>query len=206
LTYASRQGFSAIKLFVALAAVLALAFICTWFPAAGSPLFAMVESGDQAAAQSLLRAEPGQVNAKFMGRTPLHLAAIKNNLAMVKLLLAGGASLEAPDAQGNTPLHLAAHCLRLEVARYLLGQGAQVGARNLFGDTPLHQVAFAAYHPVALKLARLLVERGARVEALNHQGYTPANLAGFNERMDMVKLLGKLEAGSQKQASMGNGG
>ncbi len=188
----TRQGFSALKLIAALAVMVGVALVCAWFQPAGSPIFALVENGDSEGVRKLLKADPGQIHAKYMGRTPLHLAVIKDHRDLVTLLVASGAGLEARDAFGNTPLHLAAHCLRLPVARYLLGQGAQAGARNKFGDTPLHHVAYAAYDPLALQIAGLLIAKGAAVEAMNNQGYTPAKLAGFNQRWNMVKFLQKM--------------
>ena len=202
LTDASRQGFSAIKLILTMAVVVGLAIICAWFRPVGSPLFAMVENGDQAAAQSLLVAEPGQVHARYMGRTPLHLAVIRDKTAMVELLVAAGADLEARDAYGNTPLHLAAHCLRLNPAIFLLQKGARVNATSQFGDTPLHQVAFAAYDNIAFELAALLIAQGAQISARNQDGYLPIDLAGFNQHHRMVTFLRKAAVKSREVSSL----
>ncbi|WCR53196.1 MAG: Actin-binding protein [Wolbachia endosymbiont of Ctenocephalides orientis wCori] len=42
------------------------------------------------------------------GRTPLHLAALRGHLDVVKSLIEKGADAKAEDKHGHTPIHLAA--------------------------------------------------------------------------------------------------
>lgn len=78
------------------------------------------------------------------GQTPLHVAVVsthsmEDTLALIKLLLAHGADLNAKDHSGNTPLHYAANSneLRNEVCTLLLEGGADIFAVNRDGETPL---------------------------------------------------------------------
>jgi ankyrin repeat protein len=56
--------------------------------------------------KALLADNPGLVSSKDpKGQTPLHLAAVHANKAMLKLLLANGADVNAKGEHGLTPLH-----------------------------------------------------------------------------------------------------
>lgn len=70
------------------------------------------------------------------GRRALNWAAIHNRVAMVKLLLAKGATLDAQNLTGFTPLHHAAEAGSLEAARVLLEAGADPTLPNTAGRTP----------------------------------------------------------------------
>jgi len=177
------------RLAALLGVVACLALLFAWLRPAGSPVFALVDSGDLAGAQKTLAAHPDQVLSRAMGRTPLHLAVIKDKMNMVRLLVAQGADLEARDAYGNTPLHLAAHCLRLRPTRFLLERGAQVNARDDFGNTPLHHLAYGSFDKIAFQVAKMLLEHGASASARNKQGFRPSELAGFNLHYPMETYL-----------------
>lgn len=79
-------------------------------------------------------------------------AARLGNLAVVKLFLRVGMSVETADFNdGWTALHLAASAGRLAVVKFLVGAGADVRARTDSGYTPLdlarsyRQMAVADY-------------------------------------------------------------
>ncbi|EAX73956.1 ankyrin repeat protein, putative [Trichomonas vaginalis G3] len=42
------------------------------------------------------------------GETPLHLAALQDNIEIVELLLSHGADVNEKNSKGETPLHIAA--------------------------------------------------------------------------------------------------
>ena len=62
----------------------------------------------------------------FLGQTPLHYAAITNNLEAIKVLLDYGAEVDVFDTQLETPLSWAVSEGHYEVARLLIERGAQI--------------------------------------------------------------------------------
>jgi ankyrin repeat protein len=128
------------------------------------------------------------------GNTPLHRAAAKGQLEVVRSLLAKGAAVNARNDGGQTPLHLA--CLDAktsspEVPDLLLLQGAEVNAVDEAGNTPLHEAAQAGRPEL---VGKLLAQR-ADVTVQNHDGRTPLHLAANAEVAALlVKAGAKLEA------------
>ena len=78
----------------------------------------------------------------FSGLTALHLAAMKGDGEMVRILLAGGAIIDGRSRYGRTPFHWAALKGRVEVMQELLAHGADHEARDVSGRTP-HEWAIA---------------------------------------------------------------
>lgn len=82
--------------------------------------------------------EKVDINKKIQGwgYTPLHFAAIKNNIDLCKLLIDKKANLNALDETGNTPLHRAVENKNRAIVQLLLNAGANVNIKNIWGDTP----------------------------------------------------------------------
>ncbi|XP_062454738.1 B-cell lymphoma 3 protein isoform X2 [Rhea pennata] len=122
-------------------------------------------------------------------QTPLHLAVITAQPALVKLLVAHGASPMAPDRHGRTGAHLAcehrsARCLRELLAAP--GAPPDLEARNYEGLTPLHVAVGAG----AREPAQLLLEAGADVDAADiKSGRSPLLHAVERGSLDMAQLL-----------------
>jgi ankyrin repeat protein len=71
-------------------------------------LFATSGIGDRARMKALLRGNPALIEKRDRdGRTPLHYAVLGRQDRMVRLLIARGADIYAPNAHGFTPLRLA---------------------------------------------------------------------------------------------------
>ena len=78
------------------------------------------------------------VEAKRMGRTPLHCACEVGEREIVKMLLEARADVCATDNDGDRCLALAAHYGNIETVRYLVGlRGVDVNHRNIAGHTAL---------------------------------------------------------------------
>lgn len=81
------------------------------------------------------------------GFTAIHIAAENGDAAIVKILLDGGADVNAPTVSGIDsglpmddflmPLHFAAEHNRIAVAKLLLAAGASATAKTFFEKTPL---------------------------------------------------------------------
>ncbi len=109
-------------------------------------LFGAVHEGMEEAVELLLGhgADPTARAKLLLGEipallTPLHLAAMRGQVACAETLLEGGAEPDLGKAEGGpTPLHLAAGSGHPEVVRLLLEHGADPSAREkASGATPL---------------------------------------------------------------------
>jgi ankyrin repeat protein len=128
--------------------------------------------------QSIARAEQAS-------DIPLLQAVAHNDTALVKHLIAKGASTEARDRTGNTALMIAAGCGYFEMARLLVEAGAQVNARGYLSNTALIYAARDGH----TEIVELLIEEGAQVHAQNEYGNSALGLAeGWGHR-EIVEIL-----------------
>ena len=116
--------------------------------------------------------------------TPLHEAAMDNNVVEAKRLIDNGAKINAKtkwesrgiiSQGGDTPLHWAALNNAVTVAKLLIDNGADVNAKNEDGDTPLHSAL-----QDAPEVAELLIDNGADVNVKNEDGETPLDQVASN--------------------------
>ena len=121
--------------------------------------------------------------------TPLHVAALLGNLAVVKLLL--GAATKVPkNTAGWTPL-MAALWRGHEAAALsilLSPLHLDVAAKLDDGNTALHLAARNAGPLIEFVLDALL-DRGAAIDAPNARGDTPLHCAARGNQADLVKML-----------------
>lgn len=144
---------------------------------------AVVEGGDQALVERLLRAEPTLVGASRTGGLgdpvkPLSAAVAKRDEAMVRLLLARGARADDTGSDdvgrpARSALHYAARERQPVLVRLLLANGAVPDARDPWGETPLHQAAQRG----SAEVVELLVQAGASASAADERGRTPLHAA-----------------------------
>jgi ankyrin repeat protein len=121
------------------------------------------------------------------GTTALHWAAYHDDLPLVKLLLAHGASVDPRTRlRALTPLHMAAESGDASLIEVLLNAGAAVNASNDSGTTPL---MIAAASGSTAEVTTLLA-RGANVQAREKTyGQTALFFAADRNRADVVRLL-----------------
>lgn len=145
------------------------------------------KSGDLAAVERILQANPHTVNCRDLdGRhsTPLHFAAGFNRVPVVEYLLAHGADVHAKDKGGLVPLHNACSYGHYEVTELLVKHGASVNVADLWKFTPLHEAAAKGKY----EIVRLLLRHGADATKKNRDGATPLDLVRDGDQ-DVADLL-----------------
>uniref|UniRef100_A0A8C1UEB5 Ankyrin repeat domain 6 n=1 Tax=Cyprinus carpio TaxID=7962 RepID=A0A8C1UEB5_CYPCA len=119
------------------------------------------------------------------GRTPLHLAAYKGHIAVVRILLAAGCDLDIQDDGDQTALHRAAVVGNADVISALIQEGCALDRQDKDGNTALHE---AVWHGFGQSV-KLLVKAGANVHAKNKAGNTALHLACQNGHALSSKVL-----------------
>lgn len=139
--------------------------------------------------QDLLLGWPGiDLNrANKAGETPLMIAALRGNLAMMKLLLARGVP---PHQDGWAPIHYAATGPEMMAVALLLERGVPVDAPSPNGSTPLMMAA--RYGTEAA--VELLLTKGADPVRRNDRQMTALDFARGADRDWMVRKLEKVGA------------
>jgi ankyrin repeat protein len=146
-----------------------------------TPLF---ETSAPAVARLLIARGADVSTRNDEGTRPLHRAATRDRLELVKLFVRHGADPLARDQRGGRPLHDAARDGTVEIASYLINRGSPVDAaiadpedyfRN--GWQALHFAAAREESPDSLAIATLLLRKGASVNATTRDGETPLHLA-----------------------------
>jgi uncharacterized protein len=152
-----------------------------------------------ALAALVLAAQLGSMAAAL--EAPLAVAAMREDLAEVRTLLARGADPNAPQGDGMTALHWAAERGQADIAAALLGANARLSATTRLGDyTPLHLAARRGHEAVALRL----IAAGADVSAVASTGVTPLHLAAAaGTRATIDALLAKGAAVDAREPQWG---
>jgi ankyrin repeat protein len=145
------------------------------------------EQDDAVQVAALLKKHVSPNAASGDETTPLHWAAYNDDLALVKLLLASGATPEPRTRlHALTPLHMAAESGDAAVIEALLNAGAKADAANELGTTPL-MIASASGSTAAVGV---LLAHGADVNAREGSyGQTALFFASSHDRADVVRLL-----------------
>ena len=155
--------------------------------------FAAITAGDVEKVKALLMREPSLVNARDVSKchmTPLHVAVLHGNEAIVKLLLEHEAEVDARDCKGFTPLHLCARQAESEeIVKALLCYGADPNARSREGHTtPLLEAAWAG----RAQVVELLCLHGANVDIMDEYAVTPvkaASLGKCQRHLETIQVL-----------------
>ena len=99
------------------------------------PLHEAAEAGDLDSVTHFINLHNKDVHAKknnqpYYGYTPLHIAAVNGNLAIVTTLLAAGADVNAKNLGKETPLYLAATNGHVSIVSALIAARADVNAKS----------------------------------------------------------------------------
>jgi len=168
------------------------------------------------AVAELLSYHGADVNAvRDGGYTPLHWAAMADDVELADLLLARGADIEALDKDSLTALHWAVRFGKHELYELLVSRGANTEARDKLGMTPGQRlgldpgvVSADEWHPwqgpvpaggalrlhaAALagdwKTVKGMIDRGSDVNAKALNGWTALRAAAYRGHSDVAALL-----------------
>ena len=116
--------------------------------------------------------------------TPLHMAARRNDVVLVVLLISKDALLEVIDFEG-TPLHSAVKNVAIDVVSEFFNRDANVDARDAQNETPLHLAIEAGRGDIV----RVLLDNKADLSALTRLSRTPLQTTAGRGDITMVSLL-----------------
>lgn len=162
-----------------------------------------VESGDYEAVAYLIGRgdDPDSRDSRdSSGSTALMIAAAKDNMDIMKLLINVRADVNKADNDGNTALMYSALSDTVNSLLYLIGNGADVNAIDSEGRTALMMAAERGN----IGSSAELIDAGANVNARDFSGYTALIISSYyGYNYDVVKLL--LDNGADVNAE-NNGG
>jgi ankyrin repeat protein len=165
---------------------LSMAMLLTAAPA-DTRLADAAMQGDNDSVRSLLKQKVDVNTPQGDGSTALHWAAYRDDLEMVKLLLAAGANAKAATREGAiTPLLMACQNGNAALIETLLKAGSDANAVKTNGTTPL-MMAAASGHADAVQT---LLAHGANVNAKESaHGQTALMFAAALNRAAVIKVL-----------------
>ncbi len=123
--------------------------------------------------ENMLKAGIDPNTPTSLGNRPLLIAAKKRNPALLEMLVANGARVDAPDRNGLTALMAAASMGLAQNVRILISAGANLNARDEKGATPLIWAAISG-HP---QVVEILLAHGADEKVRNRDGLTALGLS-----------------------------
>jgi ankyrin repeat protein len=115
---------------------------------------------------------------------PLHTATVGGNLEIAKLLVDGGAAINA-EADNMTAMLLACLTRNPDMLSLLIQGGGDMGWRSWHGTSALHWAAGCN----APECVRLLVTAGAEIEDLDDNGRTPLMHAALHDAVEALTAL-----------------
>ena len=104
------------------------------------------------------------IGIPFEGASALHIAVLKSNEEIIKILLENEAdiNIKAKDAYGGSPLEWACFWGIEEMVELLIGKGANINSKNNMGGTPLDSAS--SHNPFIHKGNREFLENRASIK------------------------------------------
>ena len=120
-------------------------------------------------------------------QTPLTQAVIKDDVRLVKQLLAQGEEVNRTNKFGATPLMLAAFRENKDMVDALLAEGADVNLRGWVGTTALHWACDSAHDAPGILIA--LIKGGANLNVKRDNDLTPVLDAALHGKLESLQIL-----------------
>ena len=118
------------------------------------------------------------------GRTPLHWAVRRNDVAAVENLLWAGANVSPQDRRGCAPVHFAADKPDIACLELLLKYNADATVKDDGGSEAIHRAAYTSVPHV-----KALVGAGGSLENKNKRGGTPLDSAAITGQVAVGRFL-----------------
>jgi ankyrin repeat protein len=156
-----------------------------------TPLIVATFRRNHEAARALLRLHANPNTRDLQGFDMLTIAAVQNDLEMLKIALEGGANPRAVAGNFNgTALISAAHLGHVEIVRKLIEADAPLDHVNAMGWTALIiAVVLGNNSKNHIDTVEALVKAGADTEIKDRQGNTALSHARSRKYEEMVKIL-----------------
>ncbi|KAI1388288.1 ankyrin repeat-containing domain protein [Hypoxylon trugodes] len=157
-------------------------------------LFLAVELSQPISVQALLE-EGANVNMRgFGGDTPLHRAASRNHVDIVKILLGAKANVDLRNDDWQTPWSCSLDMEHREVLDVLRRAGADPNVKGMHGVTKLYSAAAGG----DIKMVRFLLESGVDPSIKTRFDWAPLHWAANNGHLECVRVL--IDAGADVNA------
>ncbi|KAL8579599.1 hypothetical protein ACOMHN_025552 [Nucella lapillus] len=162
-----------------------------------TPLHFAAMRGNEMACRDLLNNSHTSIEAQDkQGISPLHMAALHNQVEIAHMLIGAGATLRCIDNEQSTPLHHACAEGNVELVRALFDAGAKtpeawvkisnmVTDQDLEGSTCLHRAIDNGHYHVA----KMCLEKRAEVNRPRKHYMYPLHLAAMSGDVRIAKLL-----------------
>lgn len=137
------------------------------------PIHWAARTGESDIVQRLVELD-ASVNSRDVNRrqTPLHMAAMSEELVAIEVLAKAKANLDSQDNRGYTPVHTAVEYNRQEALKCLLRLGCSMDLQTKSSDTALH-LAVQRDQP---KLVECLIEHSCNVNSRGRRGQTALHI------------------------------
>ncbi|KAH9977935.1 ankyrin repeat-containing domain protein [Lactifluus volemus] len=140
------------------------------------------------------------------GKTALHVAALKGNEKLVRMLCEFGADFDLSDSEGNTPLHYASAWGHIPIVQLLIEGGCQFTAKNNHGYSPSDYAYSYSTRDTLENTARTQVELNRRARRVFAQAAArAAELDGFEPPITSLEAGNSIRNRSGSAASYTTG-
>ncbi|OFY18134.1 MAG: hypothetical protein A2W98_07475 [Bacteroidetes bacterium GWF2_33_38] len=144
-------------------------------------------TGDTEIIQTLIK-DGAEINTLINGNTPLGVAAGKDRIDVVNILLENGSNINKVDDNEFTPLFIAISKNNYEMCKFLIEKGANIEFADTNGNTALMNASTMGN----LKIVKLIIEKGANMSKKNNYGYTALTFAENNGNTELISYLKSL--------------